>query len=444
MLRSPEDRPLAFSLMAKPSGPICNLDCQYCFYLEKEKLYPGVGKSAGWRMPDTVLEAYIRSYIESQEVPAVTFAWQGGEPTLLGLDFFRRAVELERKYAGTRQIDNSFQTNGVLINEEWARFLADNGFLVGISIDGPREIHDRFRRDRGGQPTFDRVMGAIELFIKHGVQFNTLTVLQAHNSQFPSEVYGFLKGIGSQFLQFIPVVERLAPVEDDGMLSLVAPRAGKFAVVTDWSVQPEQFGRFLTTVFDEWVRNDAGQVFVQLFDVTLEAWYGMEPSICIMRRRCGEAMIVEHNGDVYSCDHYVYPENRLGNLVDSPLTELVTSERQRQFGADKEARLPDYCRRCEFLFACNGECPKHRFEKTPDGQDGLNYLCSGYRAYFAHVAPYMEFMREELRAGRPPANVIRWTREQDLRVAGKRHPGRNDPCLCGSGRKFKKCCGRDS
>ncbi len=396
MSSSPEGRPLAFSLMAKPSGPRCNLECQYCFYLEKEKLYPGREGSAGWRMPESVLEAYIRQYIECQDVPAVNFAWQGGEPTLLGIDFFRRAVEIERKYAGGKRIDNSFQTNGVLIDEEWARFLGENDFLVGISIDGPRAIHDRYRRDRGGHATFDKVLRAIECFLKHRVEFNTLTVLQRHNSQFPLEVYRCLKELGSRFLQFIPVVERLAASQDDGMLRLVPPRSESAAAVTDWSVEPQQFGEFMTTIFDEWVRNDVGQVFVQLFDVTLEAWHGLQPSVCTLRKTCGEAMIVEHNGDVYSCDHYVYPENRLGNLVESSLVELVRSDQQRRFGAEKETTLPDYCRRCEFLFACNGECPKHRIARTPDGEDSLNYLCAGYKNYFAHVAPYMQFMADEL------------------------------------------------
>ncbi|HXK60831.1 MAG TPA: anaerobic sulfatase-maturation protein [Acidobacteriota bacterium] len=433
------ERPLAFHLMSKPSGPLCNLDCRYCFYLEKERLFPGKPK---WAMSEEVLETYVREYIEALDIPVINFAWQGGEPTLLGVKFFERAVELQKKYANGKRIENAIQTNGILIDDEWGDFLARNNFLVGLSIDGPRELHDHYRVDKGGRPTFDRVMKGLACLKKHGVEFNTLTVVQRHNSQYPLEVYRFLKEHGSGFMQFIPIVERIAEEPKPGDLVLISPDSDRPARVSDWSVEPLQFGRFLTAIFDEWVRNDVGQFYVQLFDVSLEAWVGLQPSLCIFRETCGEAMIIEHNGDVYSCDHYVYPENRLGNIMENPLVPLVTSEQQRKFGLDKRDRLPRYCLDCEFRFACNGECPKHRFARTPDGEEGLNYLCPAYKMFFKHVDPYMQFMAQELSEQRPPANVMRWARERDMRAAGKSHPGRNDPCLCGSGKKYKKCCGR--
>ena len=424
-----------------PIGPICNLDCKYCFYLEKESLYPLVEK---WAMDPDVLESYIRQYIEAQDTPQIAFAWQGGEPTLLGVDYFRHVVELEKKYANGKQISNAFQTNGVLLNDEWAELFLENRFLVGISIDGPRELHDAYRVDKSGQPTFDRVLRGIDVLKRRQVEFNTLTTVHRANADEPLEVYRFLKAHGSGFMQFIPIVERVAQqVTKDG-LRLIAPDFSGAAQVSPWSVEPRQFGRFLCAIFDEWVRKDVSRRFVQLFDVSLELWSGMEASLCVFRKTCGAALAIEHSGDLYSCDHFVYPENRLGNIMESPLAALAGSAQQQRFGDAKESTLPRYCRECDVRFACNGECPKHRFTTTPDGEPGLNYLCAGYKMFFHHIDPYMCFMAAELAAQRPPANVMRWAAERDAaeRDAGERRriPGRNDPCLCGSGKKFKQCC----
>lgn len=426
-----------FHIMAKPTGPICNLDCKYCFYLEKEHLYPNTSR---WRMSDEVLETYIRQYIEAQDAPIVSFAWQGGEPTILGVGFFRRVVELEKKYANGKQVQNAFQTNGVLLDDGWGAFLAENHFLVGLSIDGPRILHDKYRVDKGGQPTFNKVMHGLSYLKKYKVEFNTLTVVQRHNSYYPLEVYRFLKEIGSGFIQFIPVVERIVgKTAADGIIALKTDAPAK---VAPWSVEPVQFGRFLNAIFDEWVRHDVGKYFVQLFDVALESWVGIESSLCVFRETCGAAMAIEHNGDLYSCDHYVYPENQLGNIIESPLATLVNSAQQRRFGLAKRDTLPRYCRECEVRFACNGECPKHRFVRTPDGEDGLNYLCQGYKLFFTHIDPYMRFMAEELTHERAPANVMQWVRQQDPAALAKQRIGRNDLCSCGSGKKYKKCCAR--
>jgi uncharacterized protein len=434
----------AFHILAKPVGPLCNLDCKYCFYLEKEKLYPDKTGINAWSLDGDTLERFIRGYIDSQSVPVINFAWQGGEPTLLGVDYFRRAVELQQKYAGGKQIENGFQTNGLLLDDEWCEFLAHQRFLVGISIDGPEKLHDRYRVDKGGAPSFKKTLRGLELLKSHGVEFNTLTVIQRHNSYHPLEVYRFLKEVGSGFMQFIPIVERIAANQGRDGLALIAPDSDLPASVSEWSVEPLQFGKFLCDIFDDWVRRDVGRYYVQLFDVALEAWVGMEPSLCVFRRQCGQAMALEHNGDLYSCDHYVYPENRLGNITESPLISLVQSAQQQKFGRDKELELPRYCRECDVRFACNGECPKHRFLKTPDGESGLNYLCAGYKHFFRHIDPCMKFMAGELRQERPPANVMAWMNKHDLESEGKRKIGRNEACPCGSGRKYKKCCGSDA
>ena len=430
-----------FHVMAKPIGPICNLDCKYCFYLEKELLYPQADPHIDkWAMSDQVLESYIRQYIEAHDTPVVNFAWQGGEPTLLGVDYFRKLVQIQKKYANGKQIANAFQTNGVLLNDAWAEFFLENQFLIGISIDGPRELHDAYRVDKGGQPTFDRVMRGIETLQRNKVDFNTLTTVHRANADSPLEVYRFLRDNGSGYMQFIPIVERIAHQVTDEGLRLISPDFAGAAKVAPWSVEPRQFGRFLCTIFDEWVRRDVGRTFVQLFDVSLETWSGMEASLCIFRKQCGAALAIEHSGDLYSCDHFVYPENRLGNIMDSALAALAGSEKQQRFGEAKESTLPRYCRECDVRFACNGECPKHRFLTTPDGEPGLNYLCAGYKMFFHHVDPAMRFMAAELAAQRAPANVMRWVAAEDARVRmGK--AGRNDPCPCGSGRKFKQCCG---
>ena len=432
-----------FHIMTKPIGPICNLDCKYCFYLEKENLYP---HTTHWAMNPEVLESYIAQYIAAQPSDRVDFAWQGGEPTLLGVDFFRTVVRLQQKYAGGKAIHNALQTNATLLDDEWGEFLAACHFLVGVSIDGPRELHDVYRVDKGNAPTFDRVLRGIAKLKQHGVDFNTLTVVNRRNSAFPLEVYRFLKEIGSGFMQFIPIVERKAAAPtQDGML-LIQPSFDGSAEVTDSSVEPRAYGEFLARIFDEWVRNDVGRYFVQIFDVALESWLGLDPSLCVFRRTCGAAMAMEHTGDLYSCDHFVYPEHKLGNIAGTALQELASSPRQKKFGQDKLDTLPRYCRQCTVRFACNGECPKHRFLRTPDGEPGLNYLCAGYKHFFTHIDPYMRFMAEELKAGRAPANVMRIVGSAPRSDAASRNAGSrsgaNMPCPCGSGKKQKKCCGR--
>lgn len=428
----------AFHVTTKPTGALCNLDCKYCFYLEKEALYPVHSKRA---MPEDVLETYVRQYIEAQNVPEVTFVWQGGEPTILGVGYFRKIVELQRRYACGKSIRNAIQTNGVLLDDEWGVFLRENEFLVGLSIDGPREIHDRYRVDKGGKPTFDRVIGGLEWLKRNRVEFNTLTCVQRHNSNRPLAVYRFLKEIGSGFIQFIPVVERVAAAPEPSGLTLVSPDSPTEAQMSEWSVTPSKYGAFLSTIFDEWVRHDVGRYYVQVFDVALQAWLGMEPGLCVFAETCGTCLALEHNGDLYSCDHYVYPENRLGNIIENPLAAMVRRGKQRAFGFAKRGRLPKYCLECGVRFACNGECPKHRFLRTPGGEQGLNYLCAGYKQFFSHVDPYMRFMAGQLRKGLPPASIMQYLRGQDRIKTGRALDGPNDPCPCGSGRKLKKCCG---
>ncbi|MBN2319828.1 MAG: anaerobic sulfatase-maturation protein [Acidobacteria bacterium] len=437
---SPEFR--GFNVLVKPIGSLCNLRCRYCFYLEKEALYPENRLQSDWILQEDMLEEFIRRYIASQPGSDVSFAWQGGEPTLLGVDYFRKVVAFQNKYANGRKIENSLQTNGVLLDDAWCAFLAENHFLVGLSLDGPAPLHDRGRVDKGGAPSFDRVLRSVECLKKHGVEFNTLTVVHRHNSRDPLKVYRFLKEIGHGFLQFIPIVERAAVHPGTGEQVLVPADFRGPAQVTEWSVEPLRYGRFLSAIFDEWVRNDVGKIFVQLFDVTLASWVGMEPALCVFQRTCGKAPVLEHNGDLYSCDHYVYPENRIGNIMEAPLAEIVNSDRQVRFGREKQDRLPQYCRECPILFACNGECPKHRFITTTAGETDLNYLCPAYKHFFTHVTPFMDFMAAELKAARPPANVMAWVRRKDAGVFDGKRPGRNDPCPCGSGLKYKRCCGR--
>jgi uncharacterized protein len=392
-----------FHIMTKPIGPICNLDCKYCFYLEKEALYP---QTSRWAMAPDLLERYIEQYIAAQPLEEVNFAWQGGEPTLLGIDFFRNAIALQAKYANGKTIHNALQTNATLIDYNWASFLAEHKFLVGVSIDGPRELHDFYRVDKGNAPTFDRVVRGLDRLKEHHVDFNTLTVVNRQNSTHPLEVYRFLKEIGSGFMQFIPVVERkaVAPLAND--LVLLQPSSAQSAEVTDWSVEPLAYGKFLAAIFDEWVRQDVGRYYVQQFDVALESWLGLEASLCVFRRKCGSALAMEHNGDLYSCDHFVYPEHKLGNITQLALSEIVRSPQQHSFGNAKRDTLPRMCRQCDVRFACNGECPKHRFLSTPDGETGLNYLCAGYKHFFHHIDPFMQFMAQELQSGRPPANIM--------------------------------------
>ncbi|MFL6307379.1 MAG: anaerobic sulfatase-maturation protein [Candidatus Sulfotelmatobacter sp.] len=399
-----------FHIMAKPHGPICNLDCTYCYYLEKENLYERSGRD--FRMRDEVLENYVRQYIQAQPTSVVHFAWQGGEPTLLGIPFFERAIELQKKYANGKTIENGFQTNGTLLDDKWGEFLARNKFLIGLSIDGPEELHDAYRVDKGGQPTFARVMRGVDILKKHGVEFNTLTVINRLNSYQPNEVYRFLKQIGSKFLQFIPVVEQVASEPDPHGLVLLKPYARQKTAVSDWSVESLQFGRFLQQIFDSWIIQDVGRIFVQIFDVALESWYGVPQSLCVFAPECGRALVVEHNGDLYSCDHFVYPENRLGNIMERAMGSLISSSQQARFGAAKAAALPSDCQNCDVRFACNGECPKHRFTQTATGEYGLNYLCAGYKHFFHHIDPYMRFMANELRNNRAPARVMEWARSR--------------------------------
>ncbi|MEX1120083.1 MAG: anaerobic sulfatase maturase [Terrimicrobiaceae bacterium] len=400
----------AFHVMTKPIGPLCNLDCKYCFYLEKEKLFPA---NENFKMTDEVLEEYIRQYIALQAVPEVSFAWQGREPTLLGVNFFRKVVELQRKHANGKKVSNALQTNGTLLTDEWCEFLAANEFLVGLSVDGPAKLHDAYRVTKKGGGSYEKVIAGLRLLKKHKVEFNTLTVVNKANAKHPLEVYRFLRDIGSGFLQFIPLVERLPDAEATklGLDLATPPRADQEGQVrlpvTDWSVQPRQYGEFLCAIFDEWVRRDVGNTFVQIFDVTLGNWMGMGGGLCVFSEKCGTAMAMEHNGDVFSCDHYVYPKFKLGNVMNGSLGEMVNSEFQKQFGMDKKSTLPKYCVECDVRHLCHGECPKHRFLRTPDGDPGLNYFCAAYKKFFHHSAPAMKHMAALLRAGRPAAEIMR-------------------------------------
>ncbi len=422
--------PPAFHVMLKPRGAICNLDCAYCYYLSKERLYPG----SRFRMADDLLEEFTRQYIEAQRVPEVTFSWQGGEPTLMGLEFFARAVELQQKYRRPgMKVYNALQTNGTALDDDWCRFFKKHDFLVGLSLDGPREMHDAYRLDRGQRPTWARVMAGLELLKRHGVEFNILTTVHAANADHPLAVYRFLRDEAeAQFIQFIPIVVR---ANETGF------QAGE--AVAPYSVTGPQYGDFLIGVFEEWVRRDVGRVFVQIFDVALAAWLGKRPGLCVFEETCGHALALEHNGDLYACDHFVEPKHKLGNIQVIPLAELVASDQQRRFGLDKRDRLPRYCQACEVRFVCHGGCPKNRLAHTPDGEPGLNYLCAGYRAFFNHIDGPMRFMAAEYRAGRPPGNIMAHLARQDaaLEKAFAR-AGRNDPCPCGSGKKYKHCHGR--
>jgi len=429
--------------MTKPIGPLCNLDCTYCYYLEKEALYA----TKKWQMSDETLEAYILQYIESQPTPEVHFAWQGGEPTLLGLDYFKRIVALQRKYANGRRITNAMQTNGTKLDDDWGGFLRDESFLIGLSIDGPEELHDHYRVDKGGKGSFHQVMAGLECLQRNQVEFNTLTVLNRVNSQHPARVYRFLKSTGSTFLQFIPIVERRpdAVARELGLDHALPPNTEAVPLaekVTEESVLPEDFGDFMVTMFDEWVRRDVGTIFVQLFDHALSAYMGQPPALCIFSKTCGKAMAMEHNGDVFSCDHYVYPQYKLGNINEIPLLDLATDPRQDQFGKDKWEQLPDQCRNCNVLPMCHGECPKHRFLKTASGQPNLNYLCAGYYRFFNHSLPYMKEMADLLHRRRPASDIMVRMAQRD-RTQGGLTVGRNEPCPCGSGRKYKQCCGKN-
>lgn len=385
--------PPAFHVMVKPTGSACNLRCDYCFFLKKARLYPG----SSMRMSDEVHDAYVRQLLQSHNVPQVTVAWQGGEPALMGLDFFRRSVELQNKCRkpGTR-IENTFQTNGVLLDDAWCRFFHDNRFLVGLSLDGPRDLHDFYRKDMAGRGTFDRVLASARLLQAHKVEFNVLCTVNSKNSRHPLDVYRFFRDdLGARYIQFIPIVER---DNDTGY-----QEGNK---VTDRSVEPGQFGRFLIETFDEWVKRDVGSTFVLNFDGALAGWLGKAGTVCIFGPTCGLGLALEHNGDLYSCDHFVEPNHYLGNIMKTPLIDLVASKKQRQFGQDKKDTLPRYCRQCEFLHICNGECPKNRFLETPDGEPGLNCLCAGYKAFFEHADRAMSMMADLIRRNRPASEVM--------------------------------------
>lgn len=394
-----------FFVLAKPAGPACNLRCSYCFYLEKKDLF---GRAQGTRMQEDTLEVFVRDYLAAQDTPEVTFGWQGGEPTLRGLDFFRRVVELQRAYAGGRKVSNMLQTNGMLIDAEWAGFLAANEFLVGISIDGPEELHDPQRVDAAGGGTLARVLKGLDHLKAAGVEFNTLTVVSRANARHPLKVYRFLKEIGSRHLQFIPLVERIPKIPGPGVLA-GPPVAGSLGNcdVAKWSVSPVGYGDFLVEIFKEWVRHDVGTVFVQMFDDAIGSWIGAGASLCVFAETCGRQVAMEHDGSLYACDHYVYPEYRLGNVKEQSLAQMLDSDAQRGFGAAKRDTLPQQCRRCEVRFACNGGCPKHRFLQTADGEPGLNYLCAGYRKFFRFVDPSMRAIARLLHEGRAPAEIMR-------------------------------------
>ena len=423
----PAQAPPAFHLLVKPTGAACNLDCAYCFFLDKEVLYP----HSRFRMSDELLEDYIHQLIEAHETDEVVIAWQGGEPTLMGLDFYRRAVELAEKYRRPgMEIMHSMQTNGTLLTDEWCAFFKEHDFLIGISLDGQRELHDIYRRDKGGGPTFDRVMRGLRCLQKHGVEFNVLVTVNRVNADFPLEVYRFLRDeAGVDWIQFIPIVERINP---DGRTLYQ-----QGATVSDRSVRPEQFGQFLRAIFDEWVMHDVGRVFIQTFEAALANWLQMPTSgVCIFDETCGNALAMEHNGDLYACDHFVEPDYLLGNISQKHMLVLVASPQQRKFGTDKRDTLPLYCQDCDVRFACHGGCPKNRFLTTPDGEPGLNYLCAGYKDFFHHIDFAMRLMAHLLRSGQDVTTIMPIMRQTFANVE------RNAPCPCGSGRKYKHCHGR--
>lgn len=389
-------------VMLKPAGAHCNLACKYCYYLEKNKLYPTAQRHL---MSDEMLEQFTREYIEAQTMNQVLFTWHGGEPLLRSIDFYRKALSLQQKYAGGRRIDNVIQTNGTLLTDEWCEFFAQNHWLVGISIDGPQPDHDHYRLTAAGKPSWKKVMQGIKLLKKHGVEWNAMAVVNADNANHPLEFYRFFKENGCQFLQFTPIVERLTRHEDGRTLASLADKDE--ISLSEASVAPEQWGYFLCAIFDEWVREDVGKIFVEIFDCTLANWMGISPGICAYSKECGHAGVMEHNGDVYSCDHFVFPEYKLGNIRDHSLIDMLYGEQQQEFSRLKHSSLPRQCKECDMEFACHGECPKNRFMKDKYGDSGLNYLCPGYYHYYQHVAPYMDYMKQELMSQRPPSNIMK-------------------------------------
>ena len=396
-------------VMLKPAGALCNLACDYCYYLEKAKLYQESPKHV---MSDELLEKFIEEYVNSQTMQEVLFTWHGGETLMRPLSFYRKAQALQKRYARGRQIVNCIQTNGTLLTDEWCRFFHDNQWLVGISIDGPQEFHDEYRRNRQGRPSFVKVMQGINLLKKHNVEWNAMAVVNDYNADYPLKFYHFFKELDCHYIQFAPIVERIAPHADGRHLAAVDEESKEG--LADFSITPRQWGNFLCSIFDEWVRQDVGNYYIQLFDSTLANWVGEQPGICTLAKTCGHAGVMEFNGDVYSCDHFVFPQYKLGNIYSNTLAEMMYGERQQKFGQAKYTALPAQCKKCPYLFACNGECPKNRFCKTTDGEPGLNYLCQGYYRFFDHAAPYMDFMKRELQANRAPANVMEAIRRGKL------------------------------
>ncbi|WEM45515.1 anaerobic sulfatase maturase (plasmid) [Photobacterium sp. DA100] len=423
-------------IVTKPTGAVCNLDCSYCFYLEKEKLYPD--RTQNWKMDDETLEKYIIQLIEAQSSNEVTFAWQGGEPTLMGIAFFEKAVSLQAKHAGKKKVSNVIQTNGVLIDEKWCKFLKDNDFLVGISIDGPAYLHDHYRINRSGKGTYSKVVMAIEKLRRFNIPFNTLTVVSAHNVDAPLEVYRHLKELGAEHLQFIPLVERESKKSRADGLTYINPDLSSEGLLTEWSVSPQKFGKFLNTIFDTWISEDVGKIFVQMFEVALDTWFGHTPSLCIFSRQCGHSLALEANGDLYNCDHYVFPEHKLGNIHINSIKVMNSSKKAIAFGQDKELSLSQDCLDCTFRNACNGGCPKHRFALSSKGKLEQNYLCPAYKSFFHHSAPYLRLMYELYKNGEDIRSIMAIRKQRLLTLQDQTK--RNAPCFCGSGKKYKKCC----
>ncbi|MBI4460077.1 MAG: anaerobic sulfatase maturase, partial [Acidobacteria bacterium] len=416
-----------FQILVKPTGPVCNLDCSYCYYLEKLQLYP---QAESFRMPDDLLESYIRQHIEACPKELVYFSWHGGEPTALGLGYFRRIVELQRRHKPPgRRIVNGIQTNGILLDEEWCRFLAAEQFDVGLSLDGPRELHDPYRYSKGKRPTHKQVVHAFRLLQRHRVSCNVLCVVHDRNVRHPLSVYRFFKDLGAGLLQFLPLVRRL-------------PGGG----LAPETVPAEAYGRFLCTIFEEWIKEDAGRIAIQNFDEAVRPFLCEDHALCIFRQRCGEVVVLEHNGDLFSCDHFVDADHRLGNLRQTPLLEMLEGQALRDFGSGKTDCLPRYCRDCEVLGMCHGGCPKDRFALTPEGEPGLNYLCPGYKIFFNYSTPYLQKLAAFLQSGETWDRLPLFLRLADTRSPLPAHlpasppTNRNDLCPCGSGKKYKKCC----
>ena len=393
-------------IMAKPAGALCNLACHYCYYTEKSHLYPDTNRHV---MSDELLEQFVREYIEMQTMPQVLFTWHGGEALLRPLSFYQKAVKLQQRYGKGKQIDNAIQTNGTLLTKDWCRFFKENDWLVGISLDGPQEFHDKYRSSQSGRSSFGQVMQGVRLLNHFGVKWNALATINHFNVKHPLNFYNFFKKIDCHYIQFTPVVERLLHHKDGRRFA--APPEGDGVQMASFSVSPSEWGNFLCDLFDEWVRKDVGNYFIQLFDATLANWMNVSPGICSLAETCGHAGVIEFNGDVYSCDHFVFPEYRLGNIRQNSLVEMMYSKQQLQFGRNKKEGLPKQCSECEYLFACHGECPKNRFAHTLQGEPGLNYLCTGYKHFFEHVTPYMDYMKYRLMHEEAPADVMEWIRK---------------------------------